>query len=717
MLQANQLNPQVWARKDELARSITLDSMCFVIRTQMKAALEGNGMASASPEHDPETCVSVCAQSIRKLTSSTDTDGLRTLLCGMGTVIDLANAALSDLQACQAGISSTRKGFLRSLEDQIGPPIKRTWEDELRCAWSKLFQWSESVSDEYTSGETEETRERMEETISQNKGDMKRAIQGMQKVGWGEDTAKMFQALSWPRPRLAIGRGLRTGDNSFSACTYTICAAMYQEAERQCTSGMKAPKLYRHLHGRFSLSSLDPSWGTIQQADMAGFRGLTSTVLVKARFGGGSGDTDNCFCEEGFQQWIYDTQSIETQDSDIVCFESAPPSVEGRHSAIVTEGTADHPTHGAFPPNTLYTLKRIEEAGQWQCPAGIRINQRLLVVTATYRAPNGRAADGSASRKLCGSTTTLQYGDRAAYIAGLDDIIARPILTIKLEFDRDFKWVDWRGIEYDLRTEWAYVTGPARRCESCTPGIRDDCNEGKTLSEFEDAVNSCIRKRRRAATKHNRCHLEEGCAYLSTDEVRAVRLYSGPAYQPINDFLRQVAKLTGSHRAALAQHVGLSFAATVGHLTAAIRKLAAAATAEETALALFRGVRGELPRSFWIKDAMGMVCATDTAFMSTSRSRPTTINYMSADESNVLWELQPAEEDDSGYHCGADISLLSQFGHEEEVLFPPCCLLKVAVRADTQATLRDATATATGSSMSSQAGKHFVAIEVRPTFA
>ena len=29
-------------------------------------------------------------------------------------------------------------------------------------------------------------------------------------------------------------------------------------------------------------------------------------------------------------------------------------------------------------------------------------------------------------------------------------------------------------------------------------------------------------------------------AYLTLEEVLAVRLYSGPAYQPINEFLRQI---------------------------------------------------------------------------------------------------------------------------------------------------------------------------------
>ena len=72
--------------------------------------------------------------------------------------------------------------------------------------------------------------------------------------------------------------------------------------------------------------------------------------------------------------------------------------------------------------------------------------------------------------------------------------------------------------------------------------------------------------------------------------ARAEGLYSGPAYQLINGFLRQVARLDGAHRVALALMLS-AFTATVGHVCRAIRKLAAIATPEEAAAPLYRGVR------------------------------------------------------------------------------------------------------------------------------
>lgn len=43
---------------------------------------------------------------------------------------------------------------------------------------------------------------------------------------------------------------------------------------------------------------------------------------------------------------------------------------------------------------------------------------------------------------------------------------------------------------------------------------------------------------------------------------------------------------------------------------------------------------------------------------------------------NVLWELDCRDEDEA-FHNGADVSMLSQFATEKEVLFPPLTMLAV----------------------------------------
>ena len=59
--------------------------------------------------------------------------------------------------------------------------------------------------------------------------------------------------------------------------------------------------------------------------------------------------------------------------------------------------------------------------------------------------------------------------------------------------------------------------------------------------------------------------------------------------------------------------------------------------------------------------------------MSTSKNRQTPVDYMGPGK-NVLWRLHAEPPSDNAFHRGADISLLSQFVGEKEVLFPPCTM-------------------------------------------
>jgi len=323
-------------------------------------------------------------------------------------------------------------------------------------------------------------------------------------------------------------------------------------------------------------------------------------------------------------------------------------------------------------------------------------------------------------------------------------LIAKPSLAMENECAREQAWTDWRGRTYSLATEWKYVTGPAVVKEDCTPGVRDANNAGKTPQQFLADVNEFVEGRRAAG--HGSL-ISSAHALLTMEEMLAVRLYSGPAFQPINTFLRQIAGLSGVFRSELAQHPALTFACTVGHLCRAIRKLAAVATPDEATEPLWRGVRGELERAFWVPDEQGMVCAVDMAFMSTSRHRETPIQYLKGDgEPNVLWSLQPQVETDVGFHRGASIELLSQFASEGEILFPPCTMLRVREKASSRNSTLLRQMTAAAGKMASQLassnpqlpnkgldaiaplrenyeaeqlaedGKHFLTIAVLPTF-
>lgn len=94
------------------------------------------------------------------------------------------------------------------------------------------------------------------------------------------------------------------------------------------------------------------------------------------------------------------------------------------------------------------------------------------------------------------------------------------------EFDRDTTWTDWKGVEYTLREQWAYVTGPARALEGCTSGTRDANNDGVTPTGFLERGNDLIRRQRLDAERSGAALMPLSHAFLTMDEMLAIRLYS-----------------------------------------------------------------------------------------------------------------------------------------------------------------------------------------------
>jgi hypothetical protein len=67
---------------------------------------------------------------------------------------------------------------------------------------------------------------------------------------------------------------------------------------------------------------------------------------------------------------------------------------------------------------------------QWPTPTERVARCVLQVCTATYRAPAASSADAGLNFKFSSGHISLQYGTRASYIRGLDDLIAKPVLTM-----------------------------------------------------------------------------------------------------------------------------------------------------------------------------------------------------------------------------------------------------------------------------------------------
>lgn len=97
------------------------------------------------------------------------------------------------------------------------------------------------------------------------------------------------------------------------------------------------------------------------------------------------------------------------------------------------------------------------QPGGWEAIPGTAVfpRQRLLVVSATYRPRTAGLVSADASGgKLCGAAVSLMYSRREAFVKGLDDLIAKPALSMADEFGERRSWADWKGAEHSLSAEW-----------------------------------------------------------------------------------------------------------------------------------------------------------------------------------------------------------------------------------------------------------------------
>ena len=120
----------------------------------------------------------------------------------------------------------------------------------------------------------------------------------------------------------------------------------------------------------------------------------------------------------------------------------------------------------------------------------------------------------------------------------------------------------------------------------------------------------------------------------------------------------------------------MTYAATARNLYFALQKLCSKTQVHQK---VYRGVRGALPRSFWCADCAHKICAVDFGFMSTSTDISVSLAYLGHAAVAVLWEIDCMPEDDVGFHSPADVSGLSQYPDESELLFPPLTMLEFSV--------------------------------------
>jgi len=158
---------------------------------------------------------------------------------------------------------------------------------------------------------------------------------------------------------------------------------------------------------------------------------------------------------------------------------------------------------------------------------------------------------------------------------------------------------------------------------------------------------------------------------IDDEEFLSARMYTGPMYVKYNSVLRGLQSTLALFRSCFERLCrGNKYSTTLHCINSAVVKLSKSTIASK----VYRGVSGgRLPHHFRVANEFGVRGGIDPAFMSTTLDREVALAYASTKEGpGVVFEIQQGMID-----RGADISWLSQYPHEKEILFAPLCGLEI----------------------------------------
>jgi hypothetical protein len=248
------------------------------------------------------------------------------------------------------------------------------------------------------------------------------------------------------------------------------------------------------------------------------------------------------------------------------------------------------------------------------------------------------------NNKLVMPSEELDFGETSAFMNGLSGMLEgglRRSMAEEAKFNENGKW--WEEYRYvaerEAELDVADLPTTAKFLGQCSSSgeriVRDQGHTGLTLADF--------------------CRHEMAiCAGLTPAEVCAIRLYTGPMYEPLVKALR-AAQID-------------DWATTIACCYSGVLKLSFLSSQPAR---VYRGVREEkakLPAEFLECSEGKFAGAVERAFMSTTKNPAVALDYLGG--AATIGSILVIDFDMNSR--GASIQWLSQYPHEEELLFPPC---------------------------------------------
>ena len=316
--------------------------------------------------------------------------------------------------------------------------------------------------------------------------------------------------------------------------------------------------------------------------------------------------------------------------------------------------------------------------------ATTRLASALWVGIESLRASSETpaAATTSTSRFAQDATSLLRYGGLETYYGGLERIVGVPDPRASQALcaehtQRADSPLCFTSPNYQVATtsaiEYAFVATP----EHCpTDGWPAEAVQMPTGASPRTVLTLGELTSRLAPPNGRLVQLQE--APVTIEEAQGARLYTGPCFVKYNFVLRTRSSrgMSGDGQGQDAEQAlveltrGNLYTTTLFLINSSVVKLGKLTAATP----VYRGISGRaLPDEFWTRNEFGVRGGIEPGFMSTSTDKSVAQHYAAAGRSTgFVFEIQQGMID-----RGADLSIISQYPHEREILFAPLTGLEV----------------------------------------
>ena len=410
-------------------------------------------------------------------------------------------------------------------------------------------------------------------------------------------------------------------------------------------------------------SSARYSSGSIDSEDMdAGASARHSTMSTESAASVSWRDREREACEERPQHTWSASQWIKAHRIDEILAEAVLAPIIAHEPS----GVAQFTYCKGLTRDDLHRLLQGEDA-----PALLDMIEELLWDGVAELQETPAAGGQDLSAKFASEAAyMLEFGSVDTYYSGLEALLGPPAMdpadAMRREFcegaDADNVFTTSNGITTTSREEYEFVAHPV---------------EGKAYPERKELIGRPELRRRPLRPDHFKEQLERKNAELVAglhsplieEETVAGRLYTGPAYEKLNLVLRAQSGNAFLRMRCKELCQGNTYATTIHAVASCVLKLSKLTTATR----VYRGLSGAaLPASFFEPNAEGVCGGVEFGFMSTSKAKSEALAYATSEAHRGKVFCPTLLEMEQGMVSrGAEMSWLSQYPHEEEVLFSP----------------------------------------------